>query len=83
MPKDRDAHMTRAIVLFDMGDYPGVLADTSSMLDIDDHDAGALYLRGAAKLKMGDTAGGQQNLLEAKTFNPNVASDFSSYDIAP
>ena len=53
------------------------------MLDIDDHDAGALYLRGAAKLKMGDTAGGQQNLLEAKTFNPNVASDFSSYDIAP
>jgi tetratricopeptide (TPR) repeat protein len=57
------------------------IADYNAALRINPKHASALFGRGKAKLKNGDTAGGNADLAAAKAINPEIADDFVSYGI--
>lgn len=42
----------------------------------------SLYGRGLAKLKSGDTAGGNADIVAAKAMNPKVADRYAKYGVA-
>lgn len=59
------------------------LTDCSAALDADWKMASALYLRGIAKTKSGDTKGGEGDLAAAQTLDPHVTETFEGYGIKP
>ena len=50
-------------------------------LAIDPQRARAYYGRGLAKVKTGDKAGGEADILTAKGLQPNVAEEFARYGV--
>jgi hypothetical protein len=44
-------------------------------------DAGSLYGRGMAKLKTGDTVGGNVDIAAAKAIKPEIAEEYAGYGV--
>ena len=55
------------------------IADYNSALRIDPKLPTALYGRGLAELKKGNSAGGGADIAAAKTADPNIVEQFSHY----
>jgi tetratricopeptide (TPR) repeat protein len=68
---------TRGFVYLQLGRFDEAIADYNVALKIDTKLAGSLYGRGLAKLKKGDTTGGNADIATAKAIKPDVAEDFA------
>jgi hypothetical protein len=64
-----------------MGQMGAAIDDYTSALRLDPKLATALYGRGLAKLKQGDTAGSENDISAAKTIQPNIGDDFTRYGV--
>jgi Flp pilus assembly protein TadD len=64
-----------------MGQLAAAVDDYSSALRSDPRLASALYGRGLAKLKTGDSAGGDADISAAKAIQPNIGDDFTRYGV--
>ncbi|CAN5922512.1 hypothetical protein BH11PSE3_BH11PSE3_28550 [soil metagenome] len=81
LPLNLDVCETRGFIFLKLGDPALALVPYNSALDIDPNRALALYGRGLAKIRMGDTAAGRNDQAAALTLNPDVAADFSRYGL--
>src|SRR6516162_7513679 len=66
----------RAIAYTEKQDYDRAIADFEMVLRFNAKNALALYGRGAARLKKGDSQTGSADIADAKAINPNVAEEF-------
>ena len=65
-----------------LGRFDEAIADYDSALKLAPQLASSLYGRGAAKLKKGDTDGGNADIAAAKAIQADVADDFAGYGVA-
>ncbi|MFZ0402781.1 MAG: tetratricopeptide repeat protein, partial [Pseudolabrys sp.] len=63
------------------GQLDSAIQDYNSALRIEPKMASALFGRGLARIKKGDTAGGNADVEAAKKLETKVADDFSSYGV--
>jgi tetratricopeptide (TPR) repeat protein len=80
-PQDGAALEARCFVNVRASACAPAIADCSAALDADWKMASALFLRGIAKTKSGDTKGGEGDLAAAQTFDPHIAETFEDYGI--
>jgi anti-sigma-K factor RskA len=64
-----------------MAAYDRAIADYSAAIAQDANDASSLYARGLAKLKTGDTAGGNADIVAAKAIRADIADVYASHGI--
>ena len=64
-----------------MAQWDSALADYSSALRLDPRLASSLYGRGFAKLKKGDTTGGDADIASARAIEPNIIAEFARYGV--
>jgi tetratricopeptide (TPR) repeat protein len=75
---------SRAFVHFRLGQFAQAIADYDAALTRHPNSRGALlYMRGVAKLRLGDRTGGNIDVAGSKTLNPRAAAQFASYGIRP
>ena len=74
---DVSALTLRGVAYGVKGDYARAVADYARAIAIDPHNVFTLYRRGAAKLKLGDAAGGEADIAAAKRMRPDVAEEFT------
>jgi tetratricopeptide (TPR) repeat protein len=72
---------SRGLTYLKLGQYDLAIEDYSSALRLDPRLADALYGRGIAKLKKGDTTGGKSDIAAAKALKATITVDFSRYGI--
>jgi tetratricopeptide (TPR) repeat protein len=64
-----------------MGQIESAIEDYNSALRIEPKMASALYGRGLARLKKGDSSGGNADVAAAKKLETMIASEFSRYGV--
>lgn len=74
---------TRALVRYRLGRYREAIADADRALALDQNLVASLYIRGLAKLRVGDKSGGDGDIAAAKRKNAAIAEEYSVYGIAP
>jgi tetratricopeptide (TPR) repeat protein len=78
-----DVFDSRGFVYFRMGDYKNAIADCDAALDKHPGFASSLFVRGAAKRKTGDAAGGDADIAAAKAADAGIADQYARYGVAP
>ena len=78
-----EAFDARALVLYEINAYASAIADADSALDLDPKKVGSLYVRGLAKQKSGDAAGGAADIAAAKAIDPKIAETYAGYGVTP
>ena len=73
-------HFNRGFVHFRLGNYDRAISDLDATLRIRSY-APASYLRGLAKLKTGDTTGGENDIATARNQYSRVEEEYESYGI--
>jgi Flp pilus assembly protein TadD len=63
----------RAQIQYRLEDFAAAVADSSAALALKPELAPSLYVRGLARMKSGDTAGGNSDIDTAKKLDPDVA----------
>jgi len=76
-PGSMDARETRGFIYLKLGDFPASINEYNASLQMDSKRARALYGRGLAKSKSGETQGGSADMAAAVKLAPKVAEDFS------
>jgi len=73
----------RGFVNLKLGQFDKALADYNTALTLtkNPNNADWLYCRGVAKLKIGDTAGGNADLASAKTIKADIAEEYAKYGL--
>jgi tetratricopeptide (TPR) repeat protein len=71
-PKDDSYFLMRANAYYLKADYNNAIADCSTALRLKPDGAGALYWRGKAKQQIGDTAGGDKDIVAARKIDPDI-----------
>ncbi|MGB0056787.1 MAG: tetratricopeptide repeat protein, partial [Methyloceanibacter sp.] len=74
-PKNASAFESRAFVYLSQGQIDKAIADYDVAVQLDAKRATALYGRGTAKLKKGDTSG-TDDIATAKAIKPDIAAAF-------
>jgi hypothetical protein len=64
-----------------MGQWGSAIDDYNEALQFNPKLASSLYGRGLAKLKKGDTTGGDADIAAAKAIEANIAADFARYGV--
>ena len=64
-----------------MGDFEKAISDYDQSILLGGERAGSLYGRGIAKLKKGDTEGGNKDIMLATKKNPDVAERYRGYGV--
>jgi tetratricopeptide (TPR) repeat protein len=64
-----------------MGQFESAINDYSSALRIEPNLASALYGRGLARIKKGDSTGGNADLAAAAKLEKKIVENFSHYGI--
>lgn len=82
-PGDAQIVEDRCLVYFRMGNYAKADADCSGAATFPPTASRALFIRGLAKLKKGDSAGGNADITAAKQLKVDIASDFAADGLAP
>lgn len=67
---------SKGLVLFQLGRYQDAVLTYDQALKLKPNIAASLFMRGQAKLKLGDTAEGESDVAAAKTINPQILSVF-------
>jgi len=81
-PGDSRTIDSKGLVLYQLGRYPEAIAAYDEALKIAPKQAVSLFVRGLAKQKLGDVAGGASDIAAAKTINADITSAFRGSDIA-
>jgi hypothetical protein len=66
-----------------MGKYADAIADDTAALASMPKLAPSLYIRGLAKNKSGDAAGGDADIAAAKAIDPKIADTYTGYGVTP
>ena len=66
---------------FKLGAFDRAIADYGAAIAQNPKDAPSLYGRGVAKLKTGDTAGGNADIAAAKAIEPDIADVCAVYGL--
>lgn len=74
---------SRGLVNFRLGKYSQAVADYDAAITLNGSYAGSHYVRGLAKLKMGDKTGGDQDVSRAKEMSNKVVSQYDAYGVRP
>jgi predicted aspartyl protease len=82
MPADAHIREVRAFVLYQQGDYRQALEAYDTMLAAGPPIASALFMRGNAKGKLGDSAGKDADIAAAKAIQPNIELVFKPFDMS-
>jgi YidC/Oxa1 family membrane protein insertase len=64
-----------------MNEHDRAVADFDSALKVDPKLASAMYLRGIAKLNLGDLAGGKADIASAQELQADIAKEYAPYGI--
>jgi tetratricopeptide (TPR) repeat protein len=72
---------SRGLVQLKLGAFAQAINDYSAAIAQDGRDADSLYGRGIAKMKSGDTAGGDADIAAAKTIKPDIAEVYAGYGV--
>jgi tetratricopeptide (TPR) repeat protein len=72
---------SRGLIHLKMGKWDRAIDDYGSALQLDPKLAGSLYGRGLAKLKTGDTTGGNTDISAAKEIESNIVEQFARYGV--
>ena len=81
-PGDDSALDSEGLVLYQLGRYQDAVVAFDQALKISPKLAPSLFVRGLAKQKLGDAAGGASDIAAAKAINADVISSFRGSDIA-
>lgn len=73
---------SKGFVLYQLGRYQDAIDTYDQALKISPKQAASLFVRGLAKQKLGDTAGGASDIAAARAINADVTSAFRGSDIA-
>ena len=79
--KDAGALNSRGFAYLRLGRFDEAIADYNAALKSNPKLASALYGRGLAKQKKGDTAGGQVDMATANLVQSDIADEFASYGV--
>jgi tetratricopeptide (TPR) repeat protein len=71
----------RGNALYLAGKYDLAIADYDELVPLDPKAGDGLYGRGMAKMKKGDTAGGNADIVAAKALESDIAEQFAKYGI--
>ena len=69
------------MVNFRIGSVREAIADYDSALRINPKHASALYARGVAKVRSGNTEAGKRDIDAATSIKSNIAEEFATYGI--
>jgi len=64
-----------------MGQWDSAIDDYNEALQFNPNLASSLYGRGLAKLKKGDTTGGNADIAAAKAIEAKIVGDFARYGV--
>jgi hypothetical protein len=73
---------SKGLVLYQLGRYREAIDTYDEALKISPKQAPSLFVRGLAKQKLGDDAGGASDIAAAKEIDPDILSAFRGSDIA-
>lgn len=82
-PNNTATLASRAFVYVRLARYDDAIADANICIDANAHISTAFFLRGVAKLRKGDKAGGESDLAEATRRDPRVFTAFAAFGVAP
>jgi len=80
-PRFANAFDSRGLVHLRLGDFDHAFSDYDAALKLCPRLASAAYGRGVAKIKRGDFAGGSDDIIMAKTANPNLVAQYAAYGV--
>jgi tetratricopeptide (TPR) repeat protein len=72
---------SRGLVYLKLGQFDSAINDYSEALRAEPTMATALYGRGLARIKKGDSAGGNADLAAAAKLEKKIAENFSQYGV--
>jgi lipoprotein NlpI len=73
---------SKGLVLYQLGRYQDAIDTYDQALKISPKQAPSLFVRGLAKQKLGDAAGGDSDIAAAKAINSDILTAFRGSDIA-
>jgi tetratricopeptide (TPR) repeat protein len=74
---------SRGLVHFQRGEWAAAVKDMDEALSLAPKQAGSLYVRGAARKRLGDVAGAKADLAAATTISKLIGETYASYGVAP
>ena len=74
---------SRGFVKLKIGTPRNAIPDYDEALRLQARKASSLYGRGIAKLRTGNTAGGNADIAAAKAIDARIAEEFAAYGINP
>jgi len=80
-PDDANMINSRGLVQFKLGAFDRAIADYSAAIAGNAKSAGSFYGRGVAKLRNGDTAGGDADIATAKAIRADIATVYAGYGV--
>lgn len=80
-PNAANVFNSRGLVQLKLGAFDAAVADYGAAVTRNAKDADSLYGRGAAKLKRGDSAGGNADVIAARAISPNIAEVYAGYGV--
>lgn len=81
MPANLDVRDTRGFIYLKLGDDALALNEYEAALQIDPNRATGLFGRGLARIRRGDTKGGEGDQAAARTINPEIDQQFVFYGL--
>jgi hypothetical protein len=72
---------SRGFVRLKSGELSSAIADYDAALQINPKHASSLYGRGIAKVRSGNSAGGNGDIAAAKLIQPDIADEFANYGV--
>jgi tetratricopeptide (TPR) repeat protein len=73
---------SRGLVQFRLGAFAKAVTDYTAALAQEPKDPASLYVRGVAKLHLGDKLGGDADIAAAKKIAPNIADIYAKYGVS-
>jgi len=82
-PGSAEILSSRALVEYRLADYASAVKDSTAALAVGSNNAGSFYVRGLAKLKIGQSADGAADVAAAKAAAPGIADTYAKYGVMP
>jgi len=81
-PNRSHALGSRGFVYFRLGQFDRAISDSDAALKDSPRSASTLYIRGLAKYRRGDIAGGEADVAAAKTIDPKIVDTFARFGVS-
>jgi len=80
---DSGTLQSRCLVYLRLNQFDKAIADGNASIQADPKQSSAFYIRGLAKRRSGDVAGGDTDIATAKSLDPRVADAYTPYGVGP